>query len=406
MRSFARARFLCAVTFVLIAASPAEAQPAPVTKAIAIIDDFEDGDLDGWAAPTGPCTAVNSSATGGNGTSRSLKVDGACDHYQGPWFDLGGWQATGVSFWVRTDVANLATAYVVLGDDNVTANNGVVFFSATISGHWALGTLGASYKLAPYNPGQWYRVDLTLDWAGKTVDVSIDGVPWQYNVPFRTPEVTTLTRLHFYNYNPSIAYLDEIQMSSPSASVEISADGFESADTTGWSITTPALPDRLVIFDGGSVSGAIGGRSGADVLCGQAALSASGIPKSATTRALISVSADDQISDFPSRYGVPTDRQITGPNWEVIADDWNDLLDGSIDQSLDSAGAQTATGFWYTGSLDDGTVATTTCSGWTNGSALFDGRYGRTAMTDDRWINTGNATCGAVSYHVLCLAWR
>ena len=154
------------------------------------------------------------------------------------------------------------------------------------------------------------------------------------------------------------------------------------------------------------MSGAIGGRSGADVLCGQAALSASGIPISATTRALISVSADDQISDFPARYGVPTDRQITGPNWEVIADDWSDLLDGSIDQALNSAGAHTATNFWYTGSLDDGTVASTTCSGWTNGSDLFDGHYGRNYNTDGRWISTGNATCGAVSYHVLCLAWR
>jgi hypothetical protein len=404
-RSSAVVCLLAGVVFGLLSGQIG-AQESATTKAIAVIDDFEDGDLDGWAGPTGPCTVENSSSTGANGSSRSLKITGDCGHYQGAWYNLGDWQPTGVTFWVRTDTTSFARAYVVLGDDSVASNNGAVFFSALNSGYWAVGIGTATFALEPIVVGQWYRVDLTLDWVGKTVDVSIDGVPRQFNVPFRSPETTSLTRLDFYNYQSAVSFLDQIQMSSPPASIEILRDGFESADTTGWSSTTPAAPQRLVIFDAGGTPNAIGGRSGADVLCGQAAQSMTGIPVSATTRALISVDASDQISNFPTRYRVPTDRPITGPNWEVIADDWADLLDGTIDQSLLSAGAQATDTYWYSGSVSNGSAVSTTCSGWTDDGTHFDGRYGDSQWTDSRWIDRGDATCGVAAYHVLCLAWR
>ena len=139
---------------------------------------------------------------------------------------------------------------------------------------WGPG--GTVYELAPYVANQWYRVDLTLDWLGRTIDVFIDGVPRQYNVPFRSPTTTSLTRLHFYNFDNSTAWLDYIMMSSPPPSLDLFDNGFESADTTAWSLAVPAQPTRLVLFDGGGISGAIGGRSGADVLCGQAAQTATG----------------------------------------------------------------------------------------------------------------------------------
>jgi len=389
------------------AAPSAASDETPSVKAIALIDDFEDADLVGWAAPTGNCIAINTLLTGANGSSRSLQVDGACGHYQGPWFDLVNFQATGVSFWVRPGSTFLADTYVVVGDDNVTSNNGVVFFYADSTGHFRLvGPSSEHYSLAPYVANQWYRVDLTLDWVGRTVDVFIDGVARQYNVPFRSPATTTLTQLHFYNYDNSTSWLDYIVMSSPPPSLNIFENGFESADTTAWSLTTPTLQSRLVLFDGGGISGPIGGRSGADVLCGQAAQMATGIPLNATTRAFLSFSASDEIRDFPTLYGVPTDRPVTGPNWNVIADDWADLLDGTIDQSLFDAGAQAATNFWYSGSYSDGAITPYTCSGWTDGSTLFDGQYGATHVTDGRWLDTGQATCGLNAYHVLCLAWR
>ena len=115
--------------------------------------------------------------------------------------------------------------------------------------------------------------------------------------------------------------------------------------------------------------------------------------------------ATDEIRDAPD-YGVPTDRIITGPGTVKIADNWADLMDGSIDQTLAGAGIQIASTFWYTGSNDDGSIKATTCSGWTDGSTFFDGTYGRTIYTTSGWLSTGEATCGATNYEILCLAWR
>jgi len=139
----------------------AASDETPAVKAIALIDDFEDGDLVGWAAPTGSCSAINTLLTGANGSSRSLQVDGACGHYQGPWFDLVNFQATGVTFWVRPGSTSLADAYVVIGDDSVASNNGVVFFYADSTGQFRLvGPGNEHYFLAPYVANQWYRLDL------------------------------------------------------------------------------------------------------------------------------------------------------------------------------------------------------------------------------------------------------
>lgn len=406
MRTSRAALSLCVVSFFLLGVSSAQSFSVGETKAIALIDDFEDGDLDGWNLPTSTCAKTNSTDTGADGTSRSLKIQGECGHYQGAWYDLGGWQPTSVTFWVRSESLALSTAYVVLGDDNVATNQGVFFLSAHNSGQWVIGTGSVSFYLAPYTAGQWYRFDLFIDWVGKTVDVSIDGAPRQYNVPFRSPSTTSLTRLHFYNYQTGTAYLDEISMSSPPPSLDVFRNDFESADTTAWSTAIPSQTQRLVLYDGGSVAGAIGGRNGADVMCGIAAESATGIPVHATTRAFLSVSGDDEIRDMPTRHGVPTGRPVTGPNWNLVATDWADLLDGTIAMELFNAGVHTETNFWYSGSLSDGSASVNTCSGWTDGSTFFDGRYGVTQVTSSNWINTGSATCGASTYHVLCLAWR
>jgi hypothetical protein len=406
MRSFCATLSLCVVVSFPMSVSTAQTVSPQAGKAIALIDDFEDGDLVGWNLPTSTCTRTNSTDTGADGTSRSLKIQGECNHYQGAWYDLGGWQPTSVTFWVRSESLALSTAYVVLGDDNVGMNNGIFFLNAHHSGRWVISSGSASFYLASYTAGQWYRFDLSIDWVGKTIDVSIDGVPRQYNVPFRSSSTTSLTRLHFYNYQTGTAYLDQITMSSPPPSLDVFQNGFESADATAWSATVPTQSQRLVLYDGGSVTGAIGGRGGADVMCGMAAESATGLPVHATTRAFLSVDEYDEIRDMPTRYGVPTGRQVTGPNWNVVATDWTDLLDGSIAMELLNAGVHTDTNFWYSGSLSDGSVSANTCSGWTDGSTFFDGRYGVTQVTSSNWIDTGSATCGVSTYHVLCLAWR
>lgn len=162
-------------------------------------------------------------------------------------------------------------------------------------------------------------------------------------------------------------------------------------------------PTTLYLFDGGGKAGALGGRTGADAMCQTAAASHSALGLS-SVRAFLSVSASDEIRDMPVSYGFPTGVPIHGPTGVKLADDWADLLDGSVDATLAAAQAL-ATDYFYTGSSSDGALDVHNCSGWTDSGTLFDGHYGSSYFTDAGWIATGDATCGLTQYHVLCLGW-
>jgi hypothetical protein len=162
-------------------------------------------------------------------------------------------------------------------------------------------------------------------------------------------------------------------------------------------------PSTLYLFDGGGKAGALGGRAGADAVC-QAAVASHSALGLTSVRAFLSVNASDEIRDMPVSYGFPTGVPIHGPTGVKIADDWADLLDGSVDATLTAAQAL-ATDYFYTGSGSDGALDVHNCSGWTDSGTLFDGHYGSSYFTDARWVATGDATCGLTQYHVLCLGW-
>ncbi|MBN2738933.1 MAG: hypothetical protein JXR70_18270 [Spirochaetales bacterium] len=161
---------------------------------------------------------------------------------------------------------------------------------------------------------------------------------------------------------------------------------------------------KIIIFDAGGKTGALGGRSGADLLCSTYVGMQSWLAGK-KTRALISVDASDEIRDMPSKYGVPTNLPIVSVSGKKIADNWADLLDGSIGMTLQDAEILSYQ-FWYSGSNADGSLNECNCTNWTSANGYLDGRYGRWLYTDANWISLGNATCGANTYHILGLAWE
>lgn len=393
--------FVCLLSIFAIA--NAGDQPADSAKAIWIVDDFEDGDIMGWATPSGPCTAAI--AAPGASSSFCMGVNGACGHYGGTFYDIGGFAATGVSLSVRPSGPGANHLYVVLDDDDNSVNGYIIAFFANDSGWFSVwGDLGTQYLLMPNDDLDWHSLQFDIDWVGKNVDVVMDGQYRQYNVPFDDDTISTIRRMHLYNFDMASAWYDTVEMATPPPSLTVMTDDFESADDSGWSSSVPAMPKRLVLYAAPGIDGAIGGRSGADVACGQAAQGMAGVPLHATTRAFISVSAGDEIADMPARYGVPTNRIITGPNQEKIADDWADLLDGTIDMTLLAAGVMGMNN-WYSGSQADGTVDADTCGGWTVGSGS-SGRYGYHGTTTSGWISSGDGVCGNELTRILCLAWR
>jgi hypothetical protein len=183
--------------------------------------------------------------------------------------------------------------------------------------------------------------------------------------------------------------------------------GSDEAGGAAGSGNTPAI----IVFDAGTANtgATFSGRAGLDNLC-LTAKNAQSIP-GGTPHALISVSAVDDIADFPALYGLPTDRPFASVGGDVIADDFADLLDGTIDMSIEEAGILLGEpGLWFTGSNADGTASENTCEGWTttqHSSVSPRANYGYTGNTNSWWLDgSSTATCAAAQYHVLCLTWE
>jgi hypothetical protein len=160
--------------------------------------------------------------------------------------------------------------------------------------------------------------------------------------------------------------------------------------------------ENVVLFSGGGTNGNLVGRSGADQRCGKQN------PGFDHVHAFISVNNSDEIRDMPQNYGVPTDRPIVSLKGLQLADDFWDLLDGKIDQSL-----MTSDVFpddiveWWSGSNFDGSVHGNTCNEWTSDSAGDLGRVGDTSDVNGSWIDDSNEFCDDFDDQiVLCIGWN
>jgi hypothetical protein len=174
----------------------------------------------------------------------------------------------------------------------------------------------------------------------------------------------------------------------------------------GFSWRTVQLSDgKVVLYQANNAiaiaGGSIGGRTGADTLCQSASNKPAGY---SNYRAFISVNATDEIRDMPTNYGVPTLYPVRSTNNTLIANNWADLLDGTIATTLGVAGVYVNGPYdWWSGSLQDGSLdGVNHCASWTNLGA--PGRYGRFDYSNNYWITVNVSGCSAPS-NLLCIAY-
>ncbi|MDT8446207.1 MAG: fibronectin type III domain-containing protein [bacterium] len=162
----------------------------------------------------------------------------------------------------------------------------------------------------------------------------------------------------------------------------------------------------LVLFEVLNLDGNLGGRSGLDATCASTRSANFSSLSCAQVRGFISVSATDEIQDMPGNYAVPTDLPITGSTGTQIATNWADLLDGALSQDLSTAGINSSSSGWFSGSDAGGAVHANTCNGWTfNTDYTYYGRGGWKNATDATWISQNNFACQFASYSALCLCY-
>lgn len=184
-----------------------------------------------------------------------------------------------------------------------------------------------------------------------------------------------------------------------------------------------ASPPNIYMFASGSThTGNLGGRDGADAICWSSPNKASGCTVPARTRAFLSVSPSDYISNFPTQYSgyafpaaAITDRtgayQIAA-NWSALMQN-NGACNGSgtcTNQSGGSASLQTVMGasaarFWTGATTTGGYDATSggsQCSAWSSTSGPVAWGGFTNAILQNGWSLFG--LCGN-SYEVMCVCW-
>jgi hypothetical protein len=91
-----------------------------------------------------------------------------------------------------------------------------------------------------------------------------------------------------------------------------------------------------------------------------------------------------------------------------IADDWDDLTDGTLDASIALFANGTVPGLQgiHSNVATDGTqlgaTANDTCNNWTSGSSAFRGNRGRRDSSGSSWTNNANNLCDSGGLRPFC----
>ena len=159
---------------------------------------------------------------------------------------------------------------------------------------------------------------------------------------------------------------------------------------------------KIVFATSAVYSGAIGGITAADDKCNTLAMVA-GLANAGAFLAWIN---DDKT--WPAARMAPWEGRYLLRDGTVIADNWDDLVDGTLDAPIrvDETGswiADDATPYAWTGTSAKGLpVLTKQCSAWTTSSKDAAGRWGTLSSTDKNWSSSIDAECSATA-RILCI---
>ncbi|CAH1666101.1 conserved exported hypothetical protein [Hyphomicrobiales bacterium] len=157
-----------------------------------------------------------------------------------------------------------------------------------------------------------------------------------------------------------------------------------------WTVTTTAV--KLVFATSTTYDGNMGGKAGANSRCATRA-TAAGL--SGTFLSWLATSTTD---DPESSFTQATVPYIT-PNGTVIADNWSDLVDGTLDNSISvDENGNTITGAVWANVASNGAQKQdfpSSCSDYGSNSGAATGFRGLTTSATGTWTDNGNQACSA-----------
>jgi len=183
-------------------------------------------------------------------------------------------------------------------------------------------------------------------------------------------------------------------------------------------------PDAMVLFTTPlNNNGNLGGRSGADALCTlhhDSERTSMVTNSCSNVRAVISVSATDEIRDMASNYSIPTNRKLRGINGAFLGDGWDNLTGGAssnsnlvyspssgIPELLYTNDNPDVRNQYWTGTASNESLGNN-CAGWTDGTNSENGDYGDPTLDpykDGRtFVFKSNTGCNSIK-RLLCVCF-
>lgn len=113
----------------------------------------------------------------------------------------------------------------------------------------------------------------------------------------------------------------------------------------------------------------------------------------------------DDIQDFPTKFNFPTSAPVMSLNGNIIADSWQQFVDGSLLNSLFDATVfeyNTPTTYWTNGLTNTPSAGPTTCTSMNSASGSLTGRVGSITSTSSTAIDSGTLVC-STSTRMMCM---
>jgi pseudomonalisin len=179
-------------------------------------DGFESGSFSSWTAEAGSYVRTISSSNPATGSFSYTQTGGdTVTPRNGLSHTLPSITPSYIAFYAKTSSTSGASAYFVIGDDNVNTNRGIIFFAfnganlAVYDGtNWKSGAASVA--------NTWYFIEFkNINWVAKTYDFYVNGQLQAAGVAFRSQTTTALTKLHLYNMDPAQAWYDDIFIGTP-----------------------------------------------------------------------------------------------------------------------------------------------------------------------------------------------
>ncbi len=172
------------------------------------VDDFEDGDYNGWLEAGSGVKEVTST-TAAKGTYSYHESSSPSSHYNGIYQEFDSIQPGYISFYIRSGSTTTSDAYCVFR--NSVGENLIWFFASQYGYLYVNGDVGGDDSYF-YTALTWYHIEFkNIDFTTKTFDYYINEELIKEGIPFRYAEyVEEISRVDIYNFTSgSEAWWDE-----------------------------------------------------------------------------------------------------------------------------------------------------------------------------------------------------